>query len=68
MILYWAVSSGKVIYLFLQAQQEKVFKNCVSAEPHHGEEWCKISKDISNWQKHTDKLLPLVTKLIPQPT
>ena len=45
-----------------------MFKKCVSAEPHHGELWCAVSKDIKNWQKHTDKILPLVTKSIPIPT
>lgn len=52
----------------LQAQQEKVFKSCVTAEPRHGEMWCAVAKDTSNWQKHTDKLLPLVTKSLPLPT
>lgn len=51
-----------------EAQQENVLKKCIMAEPRHGEMWCAISKDVSNWQKHTDKLLPLVTKSLPTPT
>ena len=57
-----------VLSYFVQAQQEKVFKNCVSSEPRHGELWCAVSKDINNWQLHTDKLLPLVTKSFPLPS
>lgn len=56
------------IHGLLQAQQENVLKKCIMAEPRHGEMWCAISKDVSNWQKHTDKLLPLVTKSLPTPT
>ena len=47
-----------------QAQQEQVLKNCVLAEPRHGEMWCAVSKDIKNWQKHTAQVLPLVTATI----
>ena len=43
-------------------------KKCVSVEPHHGELWCAVSKDIKHWQKHTDKLLPLVAKNVKVPT
>ncbi|KAL5494082.1 hypothetical protein EMCRGX_G015354 [Ephydatia muelleri] len=48
-----------------EAQQEAVLKNCVSAEPHHGALWCPVSKDIENWQKHTEELLILVAKSLP---
>ena len=54
--------------VLLQAQQESVLKKCIIAEPRHGERWCAVSKDVSNWQKHTDQLLPLVTKSLPIPT
>jgi pre-mRNA-processing factor 6 len=33
-----------------EEQQEGVKKRCVAAEPHHGEHWCKVSKDIRNWR------------------
>ena len=56
------------LFVLLQAQQESVLKKCIMAEPRHGEMWCAISKDVSNWQKHTDQLLPLVTKSLPTPT
>eukprot|EP00731_Ephydatia_muelleri_P010132 Em0005g718a len=48
-----------------EAQQEAVLKNCVSAESHHGALWCPVSKDIENWQKHTEELLILVAKSLP---
>jgi len=51
-----------------EAQQQKVLRSCILAEPRHGEMWCLVSKDISNWQKHTEQLLPLVTKILPTPT
>ncbi|GLH16055.1 Protein crooked neck [Gryllus bimaculatus] len=43
-------------------QQEEVKKRCVSAEPHHGEHWCKVSKDIRNWRLGTDHILVMVAK------
>ncbi|XP_071824736.1 pre-mRNA-processing factor 6-like [Apostichopus japonicus] len=43
-----------------EEQQEAVQKRCIQAEPRHGEVWCSVSKNISNWRKKTDELLPLV--------
>ena len=48
-------------------QQEAVLKSCIKAEPHHGEIWCMVSKNIKNWCKHTDKLLPIVVKTLTLP-
>lgn len=67
-ILHAAGQECVIVVPYVQAQQEKVFKNCVSAEPRHGEAWCAISKDTKNWQMHTDKLLPLVVKSLPLPS
>ncbi|XP_011402481.1 PREDICTED: pre-mRNA-processing factor 6-like [Amphimedon queenslandica] len=50
-----------------QEQQDEVLKRCVQAEPRHGETWCSVSKDIKNWQKHTNDILPLVTAAISVP-
>jgi pre-mRNA-processing factor 6 len=49
-------------------QQKGVVKRCVLAEPRHGKIWCSVSKDIKNWQKHTEDLLPLVTLTLQTPT
>ncbi|KAL0595802.1 LOW QUALITY PROTEIN: Pre-mRNA-processing factor 6 [Plecturocebus cupreus] len=43
-----------------EEQQEEVRKRCESAEPRHGELWCAVSKDITNWQKKIGEILRLV--------
>jgi pre-mRNA-processing factor 6 len=50
-----------------EEQQQAVLKKCLAAEPRHGEEWCKISKNIANWRKHTEDILPLVAKALAIP-
>jgi len=50
-----------------QEQQEAVLKSCIKAEPRHGEIWCMVSKNIKNWRKHTDELLPIVAKTLTLP-
>lgn len=50
-----------------EEQQEEVKKRCVAAEPHHGEEWCKVSKNIKNWRLSIDQILVLVAKNLPIP-
>ena len=50
-----------------EEQQEDVKKRCVVAEPHHGEHWCKVSKDIANWCLSIDQILILVAKDLPIP-
>ena len=50
-----------------EEQQEEVKKRCVAAEPHHGEQWCKVSKDICNWRLSTDHILVMVAKDLPIP-
>ena len=51
-----------------EEQQKVVLKKCALAEPRHGEEWCSVSKDIANWRKHTEELLPLVASVLSTPT
>lgn len=50
-----------------EEQQEDVKKRCIAAEPHHGENWCKVSKNIVNWCLSTDQILVLVAKDLPIP-
>lgn len=48
-------------------QQEDVKQRCVAAEPHHGEIWCKASKNIENWCLATEQILLLIVKDLPMP-
>ncbi|KAG8131585.1 putative Pre-mRNA-processing factor 6-like protein [Naja naja] len=45
-------------------QQEEARKRCENAEPRHGELWCEVSKDISNWQSKIGEILMLVAAKI----
>ncbi|XP_013383916.1 pre-mRNA-processing factor 6 isoform X3 [Lingula anatina] len=49
-------------------QQREVRTRCLAQEPHHGEKWCKISKDIKNWRKKTEEILETVAASIQIPT
>ncbi|KAJ0174561.1 hypothetical protein K1T71_009669 [Dendrolimus kikuchii] len=51
-----------------EQQQEDVKARCKAAEPHHGEHWCRVSKDIANWCFSTEQILLLVAKNLPVPT
>ena len=51
-----------------EQQQEDVKTRCKAAEPHHGEYWCKVSKEIVNWCFSTEQILLLVAKNLPVPT
>lgn len=51
-----------------EQQQEDVKSRCKAAEPHHGEAWCKVSKEIANWCFSTEQILLLVAKNLPVPT
>jgi len=51
-----------------QEQQQEVFKHCVNAEPHHGEKWATVSKNIENWRLKTGEILPLCAKSLEIPT
>jgi pre-mRNA-processing factor 6 len=43
----------------LPEQQEAVIRRCVLAEPHHGEAWQAIAKDVANIGKKTQDILKL---------
>ncbi|XP_022245664.1 pre-mRNA-processing factor 6-like [Limulus polyphemus] len=47
-----------------EEQQDEVRKGCVNAEPHHGEHWCSVSKDIQNWRKKTVEILVLAANAV----
>lgn len=49
-------------------QRDEVKKRCVQAEPRHGELWCRVSKNISNWRNSCEELLILCTKEIAEPS
>lgn len=51
-----------------EEQQEEVKRRCVMAEPRHGPNWCRVSKDIANWRKKTEDILLLVANALPIPT
>ncbi|KAL3184787.1 hypothetical protein MRX96_005887 [Rhipicephalus microplus] len=51
-----------------EEQQEEVKRRCVMAEPRHGPNWCRVSKDIVNWRKKTEDILVLVANALPVPT
>lgn len=48
-------------------QQQDVVTRCVAAEPKHGEEWCKVSKNIANWCFKTEDVLKAMVKTLPIP-
>ncbi|CAH8665570.1 unnamed protein product [Schistosoma rodhaini] len=48
-------------------QQKEVYRRCVTAEPHHGEVWCQISKDPKNWRLKTKDLLKIAAETIVLP-
>jgi pre-mRNA-processing factor 6 len=50
-----------------EEQQADVLTRCIAAEPKHGEEWCKVSKNIANWCFKTDEVLKAVVKQLPVP-
>lgn len=51
-----------------EAQQNEIIERCNATEPKHGEEWCKVSKNISNWCFKTTEILKAVIKNLPTPT
>ncbi|KAI9494764.1 PRP1 splicing factor, N-terminal-domain-containing protein [Zychaea mexicana] len=42
-----------------EEQQELVIRRCVAAEPHHGEHWQAVAKDMANVGKKTADLLKM---------
>lgn len=51
-----------------EAQQAEVLDRCNTSEPKHGEAWCHVSKNISNWCFKTPEILKAVVKELPIPT
>lgn len=51
-----------------EKQQNEVVERCDAAEPKHGEQWCRVSKDIRNWCFKTTEVLKAVAKQLPTPT
>ncbi|CAL1712307.1 unnamed protein product [Somion occarium] len=43
-----------------QEYQDEVVKRCVAAEPHHGQTWQSIAKDMKSTGKSTKEILELV--------
>lgn len=48
-------------------KQEEVKEKCSAAEPHHGELWCAVSKNIRNVGWSTEQILLAVAKDVPIP-
>jgi len=48
--------------------QMDIVKRCVEAEPHHGELWTNISKQVDNWKKNTEDILYLAAQSVQIPT
>ncbi|BFZ22629.1 hypothetical protein BsWGS_25668 [Bradybaena similaris] len=51
-----------------EKRQTDIKQRCAAAEPHHGEQWCRVSKDICNWRLKTEEILSLVAKSLPVPS
>ena len=51
-----------------EEQAEEVRRKCVASEPRHGEVWCRISKNVSNWRLKTADILSLAAASLPIPT
>lgn len=50
-----------------EEQQAEVLRRCIDAEPHHGELWVKVSKDISQPHLSTEQILKQVARRIEIP-
>ncbi|CAK9294730.1 unnamed protein product [Gordionus sp. m RMFG-2023] len=50
-----------------EEEKEELIKRCVKAEPHHGEIWCSVSKDISNWKLKTPEILIKTSEILEIP-
>lgn len=63
----WAWYYKMEILFGTEEQIQEVKKRCLAADPHHGEHWCQVSKDINNWRKKTPEILQLVADKLPIP-
>lgn len=48
-------------------QQAETKQKCVSAEPRHGELWCRLAKDVRNWKLKAGEVLELCAAQISVP-
>ncbi len=48
-----------------EQQQQDIVKRCAEAEPHHGELWIKVSKDIANTKLTAEQILKKVAASLP---
>ncbi|KUF82716.1 hypothetical protein AM588_10000433 [Phytophthora nicotianae] len=44
---------------------EKIIKRAVTADPHHGEKWTRVSKQTQNRRKKAEELVKLVSLTLP---
>ena len=51
-----------------EQQQTELKQKCISFEPHHGELWTRIAKDVKNWRLKTGDILELCAAQIPIPS
>lgn len=63
----WAYFYKFEMLLGTDEHQQEVLTRCIAAEPKHGEEWCKVSKNIANWCFKTEDVLKTLVKLLPIP-
>ena len=47
-----------------EESQKEVLNDWINSEPHHGELWCSISKQVWNWRLTTEEILRTVITLI----
>jgi pre-mRNA-processing factor 6 len=47
-----------------EKSQAESLDECINSEPHHGEEWCMVSKDVYGWRLTTEEILKLVIERI----
>ena len=40
-----------------EEQQKEVLRRCVAADPHHGDEWTKVSKDVRCLRYSTEQIV-----------
>lgn len=68
--MYVVTMCNHVLFICTSKQQtqSEVVKRCLLAEPHYGENWCAINKDIKNWKRKTDEILTMVANSLPIPT
>lgn len=50
-----------------ETQQKEVLERCISAEPKHGEAWCRVSKNVRNWCFKTPDIINAVIREITIP-